>query len=381
MIFAILHEDGATSMLNNLKLKCPSVLPVLTIFISFVLSISADAFVDDAMQQAGTMPHAAFRLLPSPSTRDGNGVPTSLARPAEEMPGGSVAPRGGPGIPRADESMSAAVTARQGAPRSWPFGPVLLALEPTPAYRAAYELRFISIVAGATITIPVGVTNTGTVSWPANSEFRLSYHWFQGDTPISIGGLRTPLPQSLVPGQGLTLDAQLQAPPTPGPYTLKWDMVREGEAWFSTQGAPTGNQLVTVTAPPTGTVTAPPTATVTGAPYGATYLPTPISTKAGETSTSRVRVTNTGTLTWQATSKFRLSYHWYQGNEAIVFDGVRTFLPPGEIAPGQGVLIEATVKAPSVPGTYMLKWDMVHEDITWFSWKGVRTGDEVVKVE
>lgn len=368
-------------MLNMLKLKCPLVPPFLTLFISFVLSISADAFVGDAMQQAGTMPQAASRLLPLPSTRDGNGVPTSLALPAEEMPGRSVAPRGGPGIPRADESMSAGVTAGQGAPRAWPFAPLLLALESIPAYRAAYELRFISIVAETTITVPVGVTNTGTVSWPANSEFRLSYHWFQGDTPISIGGLRTPLPQSLVPGQGLTLDAQLQAPPSPGPYTLKWDMIREGEAWFSTQGAPTGNQLVTVTAPPTGTGPASPTVSGTGAPYGATYVPSAVTITAGETTTSRVRVTNTGTLTWQATSKFRLSYHWYQDNAHIVFDGVRTFLPPGEIAPGQSVLIEATVKAPPAPGTYTLKWDMVHEDITWFSWKGVPTGDQVVSVK
>jgi hypothetical protein len=129
------------------------------------------------------------------------------------------------------------------------------------------------------------------------------------------------------------------------------------------------------------TLALPPPGRLTGPPYGATYLPSPLGIRAGETSTSRVRVTNTGTLIWQATGNFRLSYHWYQDNAPIVFEGVRTFLPSVEIAPGQSMLIEATVKAPPAPGTYTLKWDMVHEDITWFSWKGVQTGDQTVTVK
>lgn len=255
-------------------------------------------------------------------------------------------------------------------------------LEPTPAYRADYELRFISIAAGTTRTVPVGVMNTGTVSWPANGAVKLSYHWYQGNTPISIGGLRTPLPQSLVPGQSITADAQLQAPPMPGSYTLRWDMIREGEGgWFSLQGAATANQLVDVTGPPAGTVTAQAPVVSTGAPYGAIYVTSPLTMKAGEKTTSRVRVINTGTLTWQEAGKFHLAYHFHQGDTLIEFNGVRTFLPFGEIAPGQSVLFEASVKAPPAPGTYTLKWDMVQEDIAWFSWKGVPTGDQVVTVK
>lgn len=254
-------------------------------------------------------------------------------------------------------------------------------LEPTPAYRADYELRLISIAAGTTLTVPIGVTNTGTVGWPANSDVKLSYHWYQGNTPISIGGLRTPLPQSLVPGQNITVDAQLQAPPVPGSYTLRWDMIREGDAWFSLQGSATGNQLVEVTGPPAGVVTAQATVASTGAPYGAVYVTSPLTMKAGEKTTSRVRVTNTGTLTWSESAKFHLAYHWHQGGTLIEFDGVRTFLPFGEIARGQSVLFEASVRAPSAPGTYTLKWDMVQDDVTWFSWKGVPTGDQVVTVK
>jgi hypothetical protein len=136
-----------------------------------------------------------------------------------------------------------------------------------------------------------------------------------------------------------------------------------------------------VTAPPTGTVTAPPTGTVTEEVYGATYDPSAVTIKAGETTTSHVWVTNTGTLIWKETSEFRLSYRWYQDNAPIVSDGIRTSLPPGAIAPGQAVLIEAAVKAPPAPGTYTLKWDMVHEGIAWFSWKGVQTGDQTVTVK
>jgi hypothetical protein len=158
-------------------------------------------------------------------------------------------------------------------------------------------------------------------------------------------------------------------------------MIREGDAWFSLQGAATANQLEEVTGPPAGAVTAQAPVVSTGAQYGAVYVTGPLTVKAGEKTTSRVRVTNTGTAVWREAGKFHLSYHWHRDGKLIDFDGVRTFLPFGEIAPGQSVLIEASVKVPSASGTYTLKWDMVQEDVTWFSWKGVPTGDQIVTVK
>jgi hypothetical protein len=35
-------------------------------------------------------------------------------------------------------------------------------------------------------------------------------------------------------------------PPMPGSYTLEWDLLREGDAWFGTRGGETLRQAVQV---------------------------------------------------------------------------------------------------------------------------------------
>ena len=99
----------------------------------------------------------------------------------------------------------------------------------------------------------------------------------------------------------------------------------------------------------------------------------------GKTYTVIVTVTNAGTMTWVATgpNAFHLSYHWT--GPASLYDGERTVLPY-DVAPGETVDLKATLIAPSVPGTYTLKWDMVQENVTWFSTQGVPTEDQIVGV-
>lgn len=99
----------------------------------------------------------------------------------------------------------------------------------------------------------------------------------------------------------------------------------------------------------------------------------------GMTYTVIVSVTNAGTMTWVAAdpNAFHLSYHW--AGPASLYDGERTVLPY-DVAPGETVYLKATLIAPAVPGTYTLQWDMVHENITWFSNQGVPTEDQIVGV-
>gem|GEM_PF-1147622 len=232
------------------------------------------------------------------------------------------------------------------------------------SYGATYSPGALSSLATSQVTtVPVTVTNTGSLTWGANSAFRLAYHWYQGSTLITFDGHRTFLPQSVGPGQSLALTAILQAPVTPGTYTLKWDMLQEGVTWFSWQGVATGDQTVTVS------------------PYGATYSPGALSNLTpNQVTTVPVTVTNTGSLTWGANSAFRLAYHWYQGSTLITFDGHRTFLPQS-VGPGQSLALTAILQAPVTPGTYTLKWDMLQEGVTWFSWQGVATGDQTVTIQ
>jgi hypothetical protein len=136
---------------------------------------------------------------------------------------------------------------------------------------------------------------------------------------------------------------------------------------------------------------------VEAAPYGATYTPAAIPPlTVGQTTTVSVPVSNTGTLTWSSTgpTPFYLAYHWYATGAvpagtvpstpppnygAVVFNGLRTKFP-GPVPPGGTVTLAAQVQAPSKPGTYVLKWDLVRENVAWFSWQGVLTKDQTVTV-
>lgn len=149
------------------------------------------------------------------------------------------------------------------------------------------------------VTLPVTVRNTSREAWKTanNPEEKqpvnLAYHWIEGETirknPISddvldeqershreqgetirgnprsdstawrsrlqrsrvmptralqksgkvvvFGGLRTPLPYDVPPGETVTLNAKIQAPDRAGKFTLRVTMVKESVTWFEDRGA------------------------------------------------------------------------------------------------------------------------------------------------
>jgi hypothetical protein len=105
---------------------------------------------------------------------------------------------------------------------------------------------------------------------------------------------------------------------------------------------------------------------------------------AGRMTAVPVLVHNAGVLTWphQGNNPVQLSYHWERRDVTgtrIAFDGRRTRLPE-DVPPDATVSLLAVVRAPSWPGRYRLRWDMVCEDVTWFSQRGNPTADQVVDV-
>jgi O-antigen ligase len=93
----------------------------------------------------------------------------------------------------------------------------------------------------------------------------------------------------------------------------------------------------------------------------------------GELGGTAVSVTNAGRLTWGSAGAkpFHLSYRWFRlredgGVEPLELEGERTRLTCA-LAPGEEVTLEAAVRAPRLPGSYVLIWDMVQEHTTWFS--------------
>ncbi|MDO8506483.1 MAG: N-acetylmuramoyl-L-alanine amidase, partial [Candidatus Limnocylindria bacterium] len=234
-----------------------------------------------------------------------------------------------------------------------------------PAYGATYQVGVSTLgVTGALATVPVTVTNTSNFSWSsaATNPINLGYHWYDANGAAVVwDGMRTKLAGAVGPGQSQTVQASLQFPSAPGSYSLRLDLVQEGVAWFSQKGVPTGNVGATVSPP----------AQSTG--FGATYdvsrapltLPTEIRSNVS------VTLTNTSTFAWSSSgaNPINLSYHWYDttGNQ-VVWDGWRTSL---NIPAGQSAVVNAVVAGPPRAGTFVLRFDLVQEGITWFSQKGV----------
>ena len=86
----------------------------------------------------------------------------------------------------------------------------------------------------------------------------------------------------------------------------------------------------------------------------------------GRRSKFRVVIRNDGDLTWSLDRRLRLSYRWRRVGSDRWEEGVRTQLP-GSVDPGATVEVTARVRAPEYLGIFVFQWDMVEEEVAWFS--------------
>ena len=94
----------------------------------------------------------------------------------------------------------------------------------------------------------------------------------------------------------------------------------------------------------------------------------------GETVTVSVAIRNIGRRTWKrgVRNPFHVGYHWKDGKGHVVLaPDYRTALPH-HVEPGEWVEVDVAVGLPSVPGSFYLYLDMVHEGVTWFADQGSR---------
>ena len=118
--------------------------------------------------------------------------------------------------------------------------------------------------------------------------------------------------------------------------------------------------------------------------YGASYAaPGTLTLRPDSVTDVPVTLSNRGRLTWQSTQApvFALSYHWLSidTEDVVIYDGLRTAFASA-VEPGEDVTVQARVRAPGYPGTYLLVWDIVQEGRTWLSLEGVFPGRTIVKV-
>ena len=240
-------------------------------------------------------------------------------------------------------------------------------------FKADYTFNSIpKFTAGQTTTVPVTVRNIGNGTFPTTNAYpvNLAYHWASvTGTNVLWDGARTPLGGDLLAGQSVTVNAAVTAPITGGSYVLKFDLVQEGVSWFSLKGAATGNTAVTLEGPVV-------------ASFGANYGIPPITGTASGRTTAQITLGNTSNFSWPAAgaNPVTLSYHWLNGaGQTVVWDGLRTKLP-ADVPAGQLIQVQANLAFPSAVGTYILRWDLVQEGVSWFSGKGVRMPEQTVPV-
>ena len=109
--------------------------------------------------------------------------------------------------------------------------------------------------------------------------------------------------------------------------------------------------------------------------YSVDYVvPEALELAPGDLVEVEVSLVNSGSVTWGFRDAYpiRLSYHWLDAvtEEVVVFEGLRTDLV-APVGPGERVVMAARVQAPGQPGEYRLAWDMLQEELFWFSMQGV----------
>ena len=119
----------------------------------------------------------------------------------------------------------------------------------------------------------------------------------------------------------------------------------------------------------------------------ARILPEQVSefVRVGQPFTDRLRITNTGSVTWKARGR-RFGGQVTVGlkvcdarGEVLREDLGRTPLPR-DVAPGEEIEIEVTVASLLPAGPYGLRYDMVVEGVTWFEFQGSTCARRVLQV-
>ncbi|MFN2520943.1 MAG: N-acetylmuramoyl-L-alanine amidase [Candidatus Limnocylindria bacterium] len=234
-------------------------------------------------------------------------------------------------------------------------------------FHASYAPMAVPFTAGQSTIVPITITNTGRGIFPTTNAYpvHLAYHWVDSSGRTAAwDGARTELPADLGPGQSVQLQAAVGVPAVGGTYSLRFDLVQEGVAWFSSRGVATTAQTVTV---------------VGATRYGANVNPwgTPAAVATSMITTIGVDVGNTSSFDWGA--NVNLSYHWIgAAGNVVVWDGRRTSL--AGIRVGESRTVYAEVAGPAAPGAYALRFDIAQEGVAWFSGQGVAMAAPAVNV-
>ena len=237
----------------------------------------------------------------------------------------------------------------------------------------------VSMAPGQTVTATLRIKNDGNITWirTGDHRVRLGYRWYtRAGQELDLADIRTLLPFNVKPGWLVVFDeAEVQAPPTPGEYILRWDMIEEPDNWFWKHGSPREDIHVEVQSPE-----------APSRDYGVAWLEhgVPDSIPADAMISVRFKLKNEGASTWPAEgpNPVHLAYNWFtpHGQLAGCWDIFRASLPD-DAPPGSEVnLSNVALKSPATPGQYVLRWDLVEEGVAWFSKEGAPPLEMAIEV-
>ncbi|HLI49892.1 MAG TPA: hypothetical protein VKV18_14560 [Chthonomonas sp.] len=234
--------------------------------------------------------------------------------------------------------------------------------------------------AGSTVDALIRVENTGTEVWGAKqTPIALAYRWVKDGTPVAYGE-PIPLPESVAPGQNVSIPLQIHvlspngAPLAPGAYTLEIGLTTLQRAAADTPFLDTNL--------PGGMMKLPEQV------ENASELP-PIAAEviqsdlrpmmeSGSVYTVHALLRNNGAATWKASEKFRVTLRLYRVEEAV--SGHETETPVDmadasmilaqDVAPGSVASVTLQLPLMSPDGkplpvwhqrddwTYLVRWEV-----------------------
>ncbi|MCI0399305.1 MAG: O-antigen ligase family protein [Chloroflexi bacterium] len=110
-------------------------------------------------------------------------------------------------------------------------------------------------------------------------------------------------------------------------------------------------------------------------------VPERLTMTASEIQMVTIRVENQGSLLWseEGENPIRLGAHWYRPADNKRSSDDLHWTLDRDVYPGESIVMTVPVVPPSIPGTYELEWDMVQEEVVWFSVKnGLYVATDVV---
>lgn len=198
---------------------------------------------------------------------------------------------------------------------------------------------------GSIVSVSITMENNGYTTWNTPAGYKLGSQSPPGNTTWGLSSVE--LPSSVAPGEQVTFNFNVTAPPADGIYNFQWQMTKEGTGFF---GEITQNVAVYVS-------------TGGGGDNDSAFVDQtgPASVVAGQTFGISVIMTNTGTTTW-ATGYYLASQNPVDNT---IWDVNRVGLA-GPVAPGAQTTFLFNITAPAALGTYNLQWRMIQEGVEYF---------------